>query len=185
MRKTLILTGLLLVSGSTLAASGASNSTTMSNFNYDYIDARIGFSPMTFGAGVSKSIHPNAHAILSLDSEFDDDYDLSAGFGFHAPVNNWADITGEMLFKLVDDRHKFNNDAGMEVNLGVRQWLGPQVEIGGQVGYYKINNDYDTDEVYGSISGRFHATELFSIGLEGKLNYIYGDQIMVTTRFNF
>ncbi|MCF7354652.1 hypothetical protein [Vibrio sp. CK2-1] len=183
MRKSLILSGLLLVSGSTFAASNGSAN--MSNFNYDYIDARIGLSPMTFGAAVSKSIHPNAHAIFSLDSEFDSDYDLSAGLGFHAPVSNWTDITGEMLFKLVDDRRKFDDDAGMEVNLGVRQWLGPQFEVGGQLGYYKINNHDDTDEVYGSISGRFHATELFSIGLEGKLNYIYGDQVMITARFNY
>lgn len=184
MRKSLILTGLLLASGSTFAASDTS-SANMSNFNYDYIDARIGFSPMTFGAGISKSIHPNAHAILSLDSEFDSDYDLSAGLGFHAPVNNWADITGEMLFKLVDDRHKFDDDPGMEVNLGVRQWLGPQFEIGGKVGYYTINNERDTDSMFGVLSGRFHATELFSVGLEGKINYIYGDQIMVTARFNY
>lgn len=184
MRKSLILTGLLLASSSAFAA-GDTSAANMSNFNYDYIDARIGFSPMTFGAGISKSIHPNAHAILSLDSEFDSDYDLSAGLGFHAPVNNWADITGEMLFKLVDDRKKFDNDPGMEVNLGVRQWLGPQFEIGGKVGYYTINNDRDTDDWYGTLSGRFHATELFSIGLEGKLNYIYGDQVMVTARFNY
>lgn len=184
MRKSLILTGLLLASGSTFAASDTS-SANMSNFNYDYIDARIGFSPMTFGAGISKSIHPNAHAILSLDSEFDSDYDLSAGLGFHAPVNNWADITGEMLFKLVDDRHKFDDDPGMEVNLGVRQWLGPQFEIGGKVGYYTINNERDTDSMFGVLSGRFHATELFSVGLEGKINYVYGDQIMVTARFNY
>lgn len=183
MRKSLILSSLLLISIPTFAADDSSAN--MSNFNYDYIDARIGFSPMTFGAEVSKSIHPNAHAIFSLDSEFDNDYDLSAGLGFHAPINNWADITGEMLFKLVDDRHEFDNDSGMEVNLGIRQWLGPQFEIGGQVGYYKINNHDDTDEAYGSISGRFHATELFSIGLEGKLNYIYGDQVMVTARFNY
>ncbi|HBV75523.1 MULTISPECIES: hypothetical protein [Vibrio] len=185
MHKSLVFTGLLLASSSVFAADNT-NPSTMSNFNYDYIDARIGLSPMTFGAGVSKSIHPNAHAILSLDSEFDNDYDLSAGLGFHAPVNNWADITGEMLFKMVDDdSKKYNNDAGMEVNIGVRQWLGPQFEIAGKLGYYKINNDADTDDVYGTISGRFHATELFSIGLEGKLNYIYGDQLMVTTRFNF
>ena len=184
MRKSLILTGLLLASGSTFAA-GDTSSANMSNFNYDYIDARIGFSPMTFGAGISKSIHPNAHAIFSIDSKFDNDYDLSAGLGFHAPVNNWADITGEMLFKLVDDRHKFDDDPGMEVNLGVRQWLGPQFEIGGKVGYYTINNERDTDSMFGVLSGRFHATELFSIGLEGKINYIYGDQIMATARFNF
>ncbi|MFV0574313.1 MAG: hypothetical protein ACK5NC_02655 [Vibrio sp.] len=186
MRKSLIFTGLLLasVAGSSFAASDTS-AANMSNFNYNYVDARIGFSPMTFGAGISKSIHPNAHAILSLDSKFDDDYDMSAGLGFHAPVTNWTDLTGEMLFKMVDGREDYQDDAGLEVNLGIRQWLGPQFEVGGKAGYYAINDDDDTDEMYGAISGRFHATELFSIGLEGKLNYIYGDQIMATARFNF
>ncbi|MBD1573838.1 hypothetical protein HC725_11240 [Vibrio sp. S17_S38] len=183
MRKSLILTGLVLASTSALADSNSTAN--MSNFNYDYVDARIGLSPMTFGASLSKSIHPNAHAIISVDSEFDNDYDLSAGLGFHAPVTNWTDINGEMLLKVVDDRKKFDNDTGMEVNLGIRQWMGPQFELGGKLGYYKINNNDDTDDVYGTIFGRFHATELFSIGLEGKLNYIYGDQLMVTTRFKF
>ncbi|MBD1575712.1 hypothetical protein HC723_04495 [Vibrio sp. S11_S32] len=185
MRKSLILTSLLLASTSTFAAGNSTNSANMSNFNYDYVDARVGIAPMTFGAGISKSIHPNAHAVFSIDSEFDNDYDMSAGLGFHAPVNNWADITGEMLFKMVDDRKKFDNDTGVEVNLGLRQWIGPQFELGGQVGYFKINNQSDTDDVYGTFYGRFHATELFSIGLEGKLNYIYGSQLMVTTRFKY
>lgn len=190
MRKSLIFTGLLLASSTVFAAddttSSTTNAATMSNFNYDYVDARIGISPLTFGVGVSKSIHPNAHAILALDTEFESDYDLSGGLGFHAPMTNWADLTGEMLFKLVDDDSgKYDNDPGVEINMGARQWLGPQFEIAGKVGYYKINNDRDTDDLYGVISGRFHATELFSIGIEGKLNYIYGDQLMITTRFNY
>ena len=34
---------------------------------------------------------------VGIDSEFEGDYDAAAGFGFHAPINNWADFTGEML----------------------------------------------------------------------------------------
>lgn len=45
----------------------ANNPNVMSNFNYDYFDARIGMAPLTFGAGFSKSIHPNAHFIATID----------------------------------------------------------------------------------------------------------------------
>lgn len=164
-------------SGATFANSPA----VMSNFNYDYFDARIGMAPLTFGLGVSKSVHPNAHFLATVDSKFESDYILRAGLGFHAPVTNWADITGEMLARVVDKKN-IDSDIGMEVNLGWRQWLGPQFELGGNVGYITIDSN---DDWLGSIYGRFHATELFSIGLEGKINDFYGDQFMLTTRFIF
>ncbi|MEZ9854977.1 hypothetical protein AB4347_13140 [Vibrio breoganii] len=164
-------------SGATFANSPA----VMSNFNYDYFEARIGMAPLTFGAGFSKAIHPNAHFVATIDSEFESDYNLRTGLGFHAPVTDWADITGQMLLRVVDN-NKFDNDLGMEVNLGWRQWLGPQFELGGNVGYVTIDSN---DDWIGSVYGRFHATELFSLGLEGKINDFYGDQFMLTTRFVF
>ncbi|MGR6840150.1 hypothetical protein ACU5DF_13950 [Aliivibrio wodanis] len=182
MRKTLLASSLMFISATSMAADNDPNNTIMSNFSYDYMEARIGFSPSTFGGGFSKSIHPNAHAIVSLDSELDGDFDLSTGLGFHAPVNNWADITGEMLFRMVDDNSKYDGDAGMELNLGVRQWLGPQLEVGGKVGYLSIDSEDDT---LFSVYGRFHSTELFSIGAEGRFNGIYGDQVMLTARFKY
>ncbi|HDG1516265.1 TPA: hypothetical protein PFD37_000788 [Vibrio cholerae] len=136
MRKTIVATALLLVAGSALAEGERDSRTVMSNFSYDYVEARIGASPMTFGAAMSRSVHPNAHVIGRIDSEFESDYDVAAGFGFHAPVNNWADLTGEMLFRLVDDRKRSSADTGMELNIGIRQWLGPQLEVGGKAGYY-------------------------------------------------
>lgn len=181
-RKTLLASSLMLVSATSMAADNDPNNAIMSNFSYDYVEARIGFSPSTFGAGFSKSIHPNAHAIATIDSELDGDYDLAAGLGFHAPVNNWADITGEMLLRVVDDNHNYKNDTGMELNLGVRQWLGPQVEVGGKVGYLSID---DKDDTLFSVYGRFHSTELFSIGAEGRFNGLYGDQLMLTARFKY
>jgi hypothetical protein len=153
----------------------------MSNFNYDYYEARIGADPVTFGAGYSKSIHPNAHAVLRIDSEFEDDYNFAGGLGFHAPLNNWSDLTGEMLARVVDSKN-ISSDIGMEINLGVRQWLGPQLEVGGKVGYLDINNDED---IIGNVFARFHSTELFSIGVEAILNDVYDDQFMFTTRFKF
>lgn len=180
MRKTLLATALLLTSSPLFAASFDSPSV-MSNFSYDYVEARIGASPTTFGGAISKSIHPNAHMLARVDSRFKGDFDSAAGFGFHAPINNWADLTGEMLFRFVDGEHH-STDSGMEINAGVRQWLGPQLEVGGKVGYVSIDDD---DNWVGSVYARFHATELFAIGAEGRINDFYDDQLMLTTRFKF
>ncbi|MDB1123955.1 hypothetical protein [Vibrio algarum] len=179
MRKILIVAGLTLASSSAFAATDPNSPAVMSNFNYDYVEARIGIDPVTFGAAYSTSIHPNAHAVVRVDSEFESDYNFAAGFGFHAPVNNWADLTGEMLVRAVDTK-KTSSDLGMEINLGLRQWIGPQLELGGKIGYLDINDDND---IIGSVYARFHSTELFSIGVEGKINDFYGDQLMLTTRF--
>ncbi|OAN13678.1 hypothetical protein A3K86_13970 [Photobacterium jeanii] len=183
MRKTLIATGLVLATmASAHAETPATN--TMSNFSYDYAEARIGISPLTYGGGFSRSIHPNAHITGSIDTRFKSDWDANFGIGFHAPVNNWADITGEIkALSVKNDRYNSSGGKfGVEVNLGVRQWLGPQLEVGGKIGHTTIDRD---DKVIGSIMGRFHATELFSIGVEGKFNGLYGDQAIITTRFKF
>ncbi|GAK15068.1 LOW QUALITY PROTEIN: hypothetical protein JCM19053_4955 [Vibrio sp. JCM 19053] len=182
MRKTLLAAALLVASSHALAANDRNAPATMSNFSYDYFEARIGASPVTFGAGFSKSIHPNAHVIARIDSEFESDFDSAAGFGFHSPLNNWQDLTGEMLMRVVQPSNESSTDVGMELNLGVRQWLGPQLEVGGKVGYVSIDND---DDWTGSAYARFHSTELFSLGAEARVNDFYGDQVMFTTRFKF
>jgi len=181
MRKILLVAGLALATSSAFAATDPNSPAIMSNFSYDYAEARIGMDPVTFGAAYSKSIHPNAHAIVRLDSKFDSDYNFGGGMGFHAPINNWADLTGEMLMRVVDGKSN-SNDIGLELNLGVRQWLGPQLEVGGRIGYVEIEDDND---VVTTAFARFHSTELFSLGIEGKFNDFYGDQLMFTTRFKF
>ncbi len=183
MRKTLLAAALLLGSHPLMAATNDYNDTmVMSNFSYDYFEARIGASPVTFGGALSKSVHPNAHFLARFDSEFEDDFDSSFGFGFHSPINNWADLTGEMLLRVVEEESSSDTDTGMEVNLGVRQWLGPQLEVGGKVGYVDIDDD---NHVIGGAYARFHSTELFSIGAEARINDFYGNQVMFTTRFKF
>ncbi|MGC9458588.1 hypothetical protein [Vibrio genomosp. F10] len=179
MHKKIIATALLLASGQAFSETDPNSPSVMSNFSYDYFEARIGASPVTFGAAVSKTIHPNAHFIGRIDSEFEGDYDAAAGFGFHAPVNNWADFTGEMLFRMQD---LGSTDTGIEVNLGIRQWLGPQLEVGGKAGYVSIDKK---DDWLGSAHIRFHSTELFSVGAEIRINDAYGDQAILTARFKY
>jgi len=182
MRKLLSATVLLLVSGySQAAVEPDSASSAMSNFSYDYVEARIGASPNTYGAGMSMSIHPNAHVISRIDSKLDGDFDFSGGLGFHAPINNWADFTGEALVKYIEPENG-NSDTGMELNLGIRQWLGPQLEVGGKIGYLNID---DNDDWLGAAYARFHSTELFSVGAEARINDVYDDQLMFSARFKF
>ncbi|QIA63681.1 hypothetical protein GT360_09205 [Vibrio astriarenae] len=180
MRKTVVAVALALISTQALANSDRERErAVMSNFSYDYLEARVGISPVTVGAQFSKSIHPNAHFVARIDTEMESDYDAAAGLGFHAPVSNWADVTGEMLFRIQDFD---STESGVEVNLGVRQWLGPQLEVGGKVGYVSIKSE---EEVIGSLHARFHSTELFSLGAEFRINDSYGEQLMMTTRFKF
>jgi len=182
MRKTIIAAILLLASGQSFAQVDPNSSSVMSNFSYDYVEARIGASPLTFGAAISKSVHPNAHFIGRVDSKFEGDYAAATGFGFHAPINNWADFTGELLLRVEDRDNGRGSNAGSELNLGVRQWLGPQLEVGGKIGYVSLDSN---DDWIGSVYGRFHSTELFSIGAEARINDTYDDQLMITTRFKF
>ncbi|MBF9000053.1 MULTISPECIES: autotransporter outer membrane beta-barrel domain-containing protein [Vibrio] len=182
MRKTMIAAMLLLVSSYSMAETDPDSSASMSNFSYDYIEARIGVSPVTYGAGFSMSIHPNAHFVGRIDSKFDGDFDSATGLGFHAPINNWSDLTGAMLLRVQDKKHQNSADAGMELNLGIRQWLGPQLEVGGNAGYVSID---DKDDWTGSVYARFHSTELFSLGAEMRFNDFYDDQLMFTARFKY
>ncbi|MEZ8142240.1 hypothetical protein A1OQ_06295 [Enterovibrio norvegicus FF-162] len=185
MRKTKI-AGILLAAASSavFSAASAANDGSMSNFSYDYFEARVGISPVTYGVGFSTSIHPNAHIRAEIDSEFESDFDATAAIGFHAPVNNWADVYGELGLRSMKQRGRFGHDTelGVEVNLGVRQWLGPQLEVGGELGHVSIDSDED---IFGSVFGRFHATELFSLGAQIRFNEAYGDQFMFTTRFKY
>lgn len=162
--------------------SASAEMQTMSNFNYDYLEARIGAGPLSYGVGMSKSIHPNAHIRAEVDTRFESDFDSTLAVGFHAPINDWADIYGELGLRNVkkDDFYFGESQFGVEINLGARQWISPQIEIDAEVGYLNIKDD---DEFFGSVGGRFHATELFSFGAQARFNEFYGEQFMFTTRF--
>ncbi len=155
-----------------------------SNFDYNYYSIRIGFDPLTYGAGFSSSVHPNARIHGNLNSEFKSDFDGYLAFGFHAPMSDWADFYGNIGARAAKRTGLFNGDTkvGVEVNIGVRQWIGPQMEVNAEIGHLSISNE---NKINGAVGIRFRTTELFSFGLEGRFNTLYGNQTLITARFNF
>ncbi|KEY90711.1 hypothetical protein CF66_2422 [Candidatus Photodesmus katoptron] len=186
MNKIIIFITLLLFSVSKIFSQeklNNSNTLSTSNFNYDYIESRLGMIPITFGLGISKSIHPNAYAIARIDTKLKKNHDLAMGAGFHTPLNNWLDFFGEMLFHIRDRSDFPSTRTGMEANISARQWFSPQLEIGAKLGYISIIDDQNG--ALASIYARFHSTELFSLGIEAIINDMYSKQIMMTSRFKF
>lgn len=175
---------LALVMG-TCCSVFATSSIAQSNFSYDFVEARIGVAPTTYGASLVYSVHPNAHVLAEIDSEFESDFDSTLAIGFHAPVNDWADVHGHIGMHATKQPGRFNGDTelGVELLLGVRQWVSPQVELDAEIGHVSLDDD---DQVFGNVAARFHATEMFSIGGEMRINNAaYDNQFMFTTRYKF
>ncbi len=182
--RNLKITSLIFALSSLSTFAAVANDNTMSNFSYDFVEAKVGISPVLYGIGISRSIHPNAHIRAEIESEFESDFDSTIAAAFHSPINDWADAYGEIGMKATQQPGIFNGETklGIEVTLGIRQWLAPQIEIAGEIGHYSINKK---DDFFGSIFARYHATELFAIGLQGRFNEFYGDQVVLNTRFKY
>ena len=159
-----------------------SNPALAENFSYNFVEARIGGSPSTFGGQLSGYITENSHFILRMDSEFSGDWDLAAGAGFNGPLNEFSDVTGQILLHNVKSSgsDKIGDENLTEINVGMRAWVLPQIEVGGNVGQLI---DSDETQFVGSAHFRFHSTDQLSIGAEAKFHGVYGSQIIMTARF--
>lgn len=167
-----------------LTAALSSSTALANNFPYSFFEARIGTSPGTFGAQINQQFTENAHFVGKIDTEFEGDWDISGGIGFNGPINQFADIYGQLLLHNVKDKSsdKFGDEMLTEVNIGFRMWLVQQIEVGAQYGQL-FNSDITKD--VGSVHFRFHSTDQLSVGTEAKFGGVYGSQIMMTARFTF
>lgn len=162
-------------------AAALSSSTAMANnFPYSFFEARIGVNPGTYGAQISQQITENTHLVAKVDSQLSGDWDVNGGIGFNGPINEFADMYGQLLLHNVRNEH--SDKMLTEINFGFRLWLLDKMEVGAQ---YAQLVDSDTSHSQGNVHLRFHSTEAFSVGAEAKLNGVYGDQLMLTTRFTF
>ena len=81
----------------------------MSNFSYDYVEAKVGLSPAIYGLAFSQSIHPNAHLRAEVETEFESDF--NGTIERENPINDWADAYGEIGFRAVEQPGIFSGDA--------------------------------------------------------------------------
>lgn len=154
------------------------------NFSYNFFEARIGTSPGTFGAQGSTIFTENSHFVAKIDTEFDGDWDIAGGIGFNGPVNQFADIYGQILLHNIKDESsdKIGDTTMTEVNFGFRTWLLQKIEIGAQYGQLFDNDDAKD---IGGIHVRFHSTDQMSVGLDVRFNGVYGGQMIMSARFNY
>ncbi|MFA0410200.1 hypothetical protein AB4505_18715, partial [Vibrio splendidus] len=115
-----------------------------------------------------------------IDSEFESDWDAAVGMGFNGPINQFADVTGQMLLHNIERND--DNHIKTEINIGLRAWLMANVEVNARLGQL-IDND-DSRSVVG-IGARFHSTDQLSVGLDMRNNGTYGHQILMSARFGF
>jgi hypothetical protein len=140
----------------------------------------MGTSPSTFGGEVTTMFTQNSHFVARIDSEFESDWDAAVGMGFHGPISQFADVTGQMLLHNIERND--DNHIKTEVNIGLRAWILANVELNARLGQL-IDND-DTRSIVG-VGARFHSTDQLSVGLDMRNNGTYGHQILMSARFGF
>ena len=161
-------------------AALCSFSASANNFNYNTFELRMGTSPSTFGGEVTTMFTQNSHFVARIDSEFESDWDAAVGMGFNGPINQLADITGQMLLHNIE--HNDGNHIKTEINIGLRAWLLANIEVNARLGQL-VDSD-DTSSIVG-VGARFHSTEQLSVGIDLRNNGTYGHQFLMSARFGF
>ncbi|KGY11562.1 hypothetical protein NM22_14525 [Vibrio tubiashii] len=169
-----------LILAGAIALAGISTTTHANNFNYNYFEVRTAIGPEMMGAEFSTFFTENTHLIVRADSQFSKDYDLAGGIGFNGPINQFADIYGQLLVHQV----KYTEEAGgesetkPELNVGIRLWLAEQIEATARLG----RND-DASVFHAGV--RFHSTQQLSLSAETRNNGLYGPQMTMSVRFQY
>lgn len=165
----------VLMAASLLAVTTAASA---NNFSYDYIEMRSGLSPLTMGVEGSKQIIENLHMVGRIDSRLENDWDFAAGLGFNGPLNQFADIYGQMLIHNIREIDRSSTDFKPELNVGFRVWMSNQLEATGRIGVLKEKAIF-----HGGI--KFHSTETLVLAAEIRSNGTYGVQPTLGVRFHF
>ncbi|MGD8170494.1 hypothetical protein ACQEXU_02450 [Vibrio sp. TRT 21S02] len=180
----MLLVGVLLLKKrhllSLLAACTMAGHAQANNFNYNYFEVRTAVNPQMSGVEGSMFLTENSHVVARFDTQFDKDYDLAAGIGFNGPINQFADVYGQLLIHNV----KYTKESGggsdtqAEFNIGLRVWIAEQIEATGRIG----RND-DASVFHAGV--RFHSTDQLSLSAETRNNGLYGPQATMSVRFQY
>ncbi|MDD1779578.1 hypothetical protein LRP49_00090 [Enterovibrio sp. ZSDZ35] len=156
--------------------------------NFNYTNLEIGFTADPSGlAGTGRlAFMDGAHFVVNASSQFEGDWIISGGAGFQAPINGFVDLHGDARIYSVkfpeDDKHDFG-ELAYGVNVGIRAWVMPQIEVTAVVGQVAFDSD-DTKSIV-ELGGRFHSTDALSVGVMYRANGLYKEQFYMNVRFEF
>lgn len=161
-------------------ASSLPLSAQANNFDYNFFEVRMGMSPETAGVEASTLLTENLHLVGRIDSKLDHDWDAAAGIGFNGPINQFADVYGQLLVHNIQESEEDgdDNNTQAEINIGVRLWLSDQLEATGRIG----KND-ERSVFHAGV--RFHSTNQLSLSAEARNNGVYGPQAVMSVRFQY
>lgn len=169
-----------IILASAIACAGFTGTTHANNFNYNYFELHTAVDPQMTGLSASTFLTQNSHLVARADSRFEGDSDLAAGIGFNGPVNQFADIYGQLLVHYIDfpDESSRDNGSKIEMNIGFRLWLSDQIEATSRIGRLG-----DSSVFHAGL--RFHSTEQLSLSAETRNNGLYGPQLTMSVRFQY
>lgn len=154
------------------------------NFNYTHAEFLLTANPSGMGATGRYTLFEGAHAVIGGSSQFEGDWNLHGGVGFHAPLNEFIDMYGELQahnIKDPDDERRDTGDFATGVGIGIRAWVAPQFEANAYVG--SIIFDSDNSESVVELGGRFHSTEALSLGATWRANGLEEDRMIFSVRY--
>ncbi|OOF25600.1 hypothetical protein BZJ19_08150 [Salinivibrio proteolyticus] len=154
------------------------------NFNYNHIQINVLANPSGLGGLARFAFMEGAHFVAKGDTQFEGDWYTSAGAGFHAPVNEFVDLYGEIeaawLRRPEDDKHD-TGDIATVIGGGARAWIAPPFEATMYVG--SIIFDKDDSESIVELGGRFHSTEALSLGATWRANGLEENRLIFSVRY--
>ncbi|ODQ01767.1 MULTISPECIES: hypothetical protein [unclassified Salinivibrio] len=166
---------------SALLFSSAAGAT---NFNYNYLQFDVLSNPGGLGASTKFVIADGAHLVARGDSQFEGDWFSSVGAGFHAPINDFVDIYGEIegaWLKRPEAPHYETGELTTVIGGGLRAWLAPSFEADTYIG--SIIFDKDDSKSIVEFGGRFHSTETLSLGATWRANGLEENRLIFSVRY--
>lgn len=105
------------------------------NFNYNYGEVLVPINPGGLGLGGSMLIHQNAHIVAEARSAFENDWLITAGAGFNAPISQFADLRGYLKIHSQKNKETTNTFGRFftELSLDASTWVNPVSEVGASV----------------------------------------------------
>ncbi|WP_434361471.1 hypothetical protein NF212_23995 [Parasalinivibrio latis] len=156
------------------------------NFNYNHLEFAYQTNPNAMGAVARLALHENAHVLGHVSTQWEGDWFSGVGVGFNGPINGFVDVTGDLTLNYLREPGAKDHDTGElanTINIGVRAWIQPNVELNFTVGRFFL----DKDDSYGEVKfgARLYSNETFSLGIQWAPVSYFDDSVTFSVRYEF